>query len=151
MNKAFLGFMKDRIIIVTGPPGAGKTTYAKQNRQPGDIVIDLDYLAAALMLSDQKNGDHSEVLSTALAIRDYLIDQIALGKFTFGRAIIVTVANAQKIQQKTGGQIITIDPGIEETMKRIDADQVNEMMRLKRRDLALKYYYQKDRKERKNR
>lgn len=147
MNKAFLGFMKDRIIIVTGPPGAGKTTYAKQNRQPGDIVIDLDYLAAALMLSDQKNGDHSEVLSTAIAIRDFLIDQIASGKLTFNRAIIVTASNSRKIQQLTGGRIVTIDPGIEETMRRIDADQVNESMRRKRRDLALKYYYEKVRKK----
>jgi hypothetical protein len=34
-----------RVVLVCGPPGAGKTTYAKQHARPADIVIDLDLIA----------------------------------------------------------------------------------------------------------
>jgi predicted kinase len=36
------------VIIVTGPPCSGKTTYVTARRQPGDIVIDFDDIARAL-------------------------------------------------------------------------------------------------------
>lgn len=30
------------VIVVAGPPGAGKTTFVEQRRKPGDVVIDTD-------------------------------------------------------------------------------------------------------------
>ena len=146
-RKTFEGFQEARVCIVTGPPGAGKTTYAKQNRRPGDIIVDLDYIAAALMLSEKIPNDYTEVLSTAVLIREMVIDAIARNALTFGRAFIITTENARKIQNRTGGQIITIDPGIEETMRRIEADTCSPERKRKRQDLALKYYYKKDRKK----
>lgn len=32
-----------------GSPGSGKTTYVLRNKLPHDLVIDLDYICAALM------------------------------------------------------------------------------------------------------
>lgn len=37
-----------RIILVTGPPCAGKTTYVEQRADPGDLVLDLDQIARDL-------------------------------------------------------------------------------------------------------
>lgn len=143
-NKYFRAMQEARVVIVTGPPGSGKTTYARQNRRTGDIVIDVDHIAAALMLSDTISKDYSEVLSAALLIRDKLIDAIAENQLTYGRAFIITTDNARKIQNRTGGRIVTIDPGIEETMRRIDSDASRDPdQRMRRRDLALKYYYQR--------
>lgn len=39
-----------RRVVVTGPPGSGKTTFVEQQRRPGDLVWDLDALAAAIAL-----------------------------------------------------------------------------------------------------
>ena len=36
------------LVIVTGPPCSGKTTYVTGQRQPGDIIIDFDAMAQAL-------------------------------------------------------------------------------------------------------
>lgn len=34
-----------RVILVCGPPAAGKSTYVKQRARPEDIVVDLDLIA----------------------------------------------------------------------------------------------------------
>lgn len=36
------------LTVITGPPCAGKTTYAREHARPGDVVIDFDELARAL-------------------------------------------------------------------------------------------------------
>jgi predicted kinase len=36
------------LVIVCGPPAAGKSTYVASRRQPGDIVIDLDLIVMEL-------------------------------------------------------------------------------------------------------
>jgi len=46
----------NRVIVVTGSPCAGKTTYVAQRKQPLDIVFDFDALALALGAP----GDHAQ-------------------------------------------------------------------------------------------
>lgn len=36
-----------KLTVLLGPPGAGKSTYAAENRAPGDAVIDFDLIAQA--------------------------------------------------------------------------------------------------------
>ena len=35
------------LIVVTGPPCSGKTTYVNEHREPGDVIIDFDAMAQA--------------------------------------------------------------------------------------------------------
>ena len=42
------------IYIVTGLPGAGKTTYVNNRMKANDIVYDLDYIAEAIVLGTEK-------------------------------------------------------------------------------------------------
>ena len=42
-----------RRFVVTGPPGAGKTTWVAQRRKPGDIVWDYDEVAKAVRRVDR--------------------------------------------------------------------------------------------------
>ncbi|SCI45655.1 Uncharacterised protein [uncultured Clostridium sp.] len=42
------------IYIVTGLPGAGKTTYVKSRMKANDIVYDLDYISKAIVLGREK-------------------------------------------------------------------------------------------------
>lgn len=135
-----------RVFIVTGPSGGGKTSYVRRERRSGDVVIDVDYIAKALTLSDQIPSDYSDVLSSVLFVRDSLIDAIASNKLTFGRVFIITTDHAEKIQKKVGGQIVVIDDGIDETLRRIENDpDCDPDRKRKRKDLALKWYYQKSR------
>lgn len=54
------------IILVTGPPCSGKTTYVRKHSNPGDTIIDFDALAVALGSPD--SHDHSsEIMPVATA------------------------------------------------------------------------------------
>jgi predicted kinase len=37
--------MGRRVVLVCGPPCAGKTTYVREHANPGDLIIDYDDLA----------------------------------------------------------------------------------------------------------
>jgi hypothetical protein len=36
------------ITVITGPPCSGKSTYARQNASPGDVIVDFDDIARSL-------------------------------------------------------------------------------------------------------
>ena len=59
------------VFLVCGSPASGKTTYVAQHKSGKDLVVDLDYLCAAL------NGEtgnvhlnHAPILSVALEVRE---------------------------------------------------------------------------------
>lgn len=52
------------LTVITGPPCAGKTTYARQHALPGDIIVDFDAIAQALG-SPVTHGHDSQIAETA--------------------------------------------------------------------------------------
>jgi predicted kinase len=40
------------VVLVTGPPCAGKTSYVRQHAQPGDLVLDRDALRGERQMRD---------------------------------------------------------------------------------------------------
>lgn len=52
------------IVLIAGPPCAGKSTYAQQHAEPGDMVIDYDLIAAAIGSPD--HHDHPASLRPAI-------------------------------------------------------------------------------------
>lgn len=114
---------KNRIFIVTGAPGTGKTTWVKERRKQGDVVVDLDYILAALRLDDDiHHEDSRDVLSAGLAVKEFLINGIATGNITYSRAFIVTTRGADRIKDMTGGTVIQLDADPLEITRRIMND-----------------------------
>lgn len=47
------------LVVVTGPPGAGKTTHVHERAVPGDVVVDLDALTGALSAPGAGDPHHA--------------------------------------------------------------------------------------------
>ena len=54
------------ITVITGPPCAGKSTYAANNALPGDLIIDFDLIAQALG-STERHDHQSWIRDVAAA------------------------------------------------------------------------------------
>lgn len=64
------------IHVVIGLPGAGKTTYVKNNKGLYDLVYDLDYLASALTLDHNINEESIDKCQIARSVANELLEPI---------------------------------------------------------------------------
>ena len=107
------------LIVVTGPPAAGKTTYVAEHAKPGDIRIDLDHLANTLAGEDQDNHEHAaHILTVAKAARQAAID--AAIKQDCDVWLIHTKPTTKQLDnyRDLGATIHVVDPGKDVVMKR---------------------------------
>ena len=65
-----------KVYIIHGAPGSGKTTYAQAHKSDSDLVVDLDYICAALNATSSLYQDHESVLSLALRLREHIFETI---------------------------------------------------------------------------
>lgn len=73
-NKPWLwqGTTMAKVVVVAGPPGAGKTYYVKQHKGDNDLIVDLDALLAALTFKDWYTRTQPQ-LHMGLAVREFLL------------------------------------------------------------------------------
>lgn len=115
-NRALNGFGM-HIHVVIGPPAAGKTTYVQEHATGvGDIIIDLDIIARALMpmtLDDRTHVYPKHVRHVAIGARKAAIDRAT--RLTTGSHvwIIHAIPSAEDMDtyRMLRYDIITIDPG----------------------------------------
>ena len=92
--------------MVSGPPLSGKTTYVKANARRGDLIVDVDWIFAAL--SGQPLHYDSEILLPFVAsARDAILGRL-MRKSELDRAWIVTsnpVAAQQIVRRLKAKQI----------------------------------------------
>lgn len=97
------------LTIVTGAPGSGKTTWVENQRQPGDLVFDMDAVAAALF-GMPKYPRPTNVNACMKGLRLWLLEWMQRTKFN-GRAfvIVTSLAHARTIARLNGARLVMID------------------------------------------
>jgi hypothetical protein len=63
------------VTVVSGPPNSGKTTWVNARRRPGDIVWDLDAVAATIAQSPRYPRP-PRVIRTLYAMREALVSSL---------------------------------------------------------------------------
>lgn len=100
------------IVLVAGPPGAGKSTYVQGNRGPGDVVVDYDLIAEAF-----GEPAHAEQSPAATLARGAVLTALRKGRLDVGRVWVVS-ANPNAELLFPAHRTVVVDPGRDEVMDR---------------------------------
>jgi hypothetical protein len=105
------------IVLVVGPPAAGKSTYVKTHMGPNDLVVDFDVIAQ--QLGSTSTHDHDELTRhAAAAARQAIIRRLQHGEVEgVPRAWLIS-ANARAESFLPHHRVVVIDPGYHEVQAR---------------------------------
>lgn len=128
--------------IVIGPPAAGKSTYIREHRQPGDITIDYDALANTLAGLEPANHEHTTTVKRVTkAARDAAIREAQKHAHDMDVWIIHSTPAQTTLDRyrREGADVIVVDPGKKTVMHRIKQERPKHMLAV-----AAKWYEQQD-------
>lgn len=112
------------LMLVCGPPRAGKTTYVQDNADPADLVLDLDVIA----LEDGGRPLHEMepvVKDQMLRLRNSRLAKFTEGLTAHPRCWLIATAGSFKQRhfwKSKGATVIVLNPGAMECKDRINAD-----------------------------
>lgn len=114
------------LIVVVGPPCAGKSTWINERARPTDIVIDYDRIAMALSGPRPGDHDHSPIVEAVTkAARSAAI--AAAMRHTGAVDVYLIHSNPSKAQRATyerrGARVVVLDPGIGVVRERAKAER----------------------------
>lgn len=120
------GLMPSRIplTIVTGPPGAGKSTYVRQRIGPSDLLICLDTIISRIT-GLREHADAPGAIAQALEVRNGLLHSLSRDTEHAAAWFIVSAPSPEERKRwarMLGGNLVVIDTPFEECVRRIRAD-----------------------------
>lgn len=122
-------FKQTRIIIVWGPPAAGKSTYIREHATEEDVIVDLDKIKQAICVFPKSEAP-DQLLQTCLLLKETLINEIKNNRVYAKTAYIAEGLPREKDRKKyldMGVKMVGIIPPKEECIKRamLDDERIN--------------------------
>lgn len=114
------------VYIISGAPGSGKTTYVQKHKRPGDLIVDLDLLAAAFQGEDRPHPEYATVMDTVLAAREAAYQVIESRTGMWKNAYVITSSPDRSavnaLKDRLGAKVIPMNVSLEDCVSRIRAD-----------------------------
>lgn len=112
------------VTVLCGPPGAGKTTHLKENASPGDLIIDLGPIAAALsgMCPYESPVD---LLPFSLRAEEAVINELFRSTGPKHAWIVTTAKSAavrREMERRLSANVIVFETPAVECVRRIRLD-----------------------------
>lgn len=118
------GFIKKKkqVFIIYGPPLSGKSTYVRQNMEPGDLVVDQDVIYSAISLLPMYQRENS-LTRVIFAVRDCLYEQIRMRNGDWNTTWIVAglprKGERDRLAARMGAECILMEVTQEECHERL--------------------------------
>ncbi len=112
------------IIVVTGPPCSGKSTYVRQKMKEGDLVIDMDYIAGAIEPHAWSHGFSDITRPVARAARNAAVGEL-LKRMQGERLITAHIIHTEpspdmrRTYRSMGAHFVEMNPGMDECLRRL--------------------------------
>lgn len=121
------------VVVVCGPPAAGKSSWVTERAKPADVVIDLDRLAAALRTGTvtDTHGYPQHIRNIAIGARKAAIARALRTRYPCTVYLIHAVPAREQLQQyaRLHYRIVTLDPGRAEVEARVRKLRPSDSMR----------------------
>lgn len=111
------------LIVVCGPPGAGKHEYVRRNVKAGDLVVTMDELAHEVVGKPLHECEQSE-RDRCLRERNKIIAQFCEGATDHRRCFLIATAGKyahRKFWEERGASVVVINPGVDECVMAVEA------------------------------
>jgi 5-methylcytosine-specific restriction protein A len=79
-----------RVVLVAGPPGAGKTTYVREQMKSGDLVFDFDAVSSALSFGESHHT-HAYHIPYILEVKKSLLNMLMMDSKALTMWVIATM------------------------------------------------------------
>lgn len=110
------------VTVVSGPPCAGKSTWAQEHASPGEVVIDLGLMAKAMGAPDDRAIRRGPAVDAAQAARRAAIRHVLESG---GDAIVIDTRPSPRALERyreAGAELVELDPGIGTCLERCRED-----------------------------
>ena len=117
---------KNQVTLVCGPPGAGKTTYVRDNMRPtSDLVLDIDRIYVALS-GMGKYSKPDSLLPFVTAAFDAVVGQLSDGVGDLRHAWVITCSPTEaergRLGEALGAKVVVLDTDATTCIRRIEKD-----------------------------
>lgn len=109
------------IRVVIGPPCSGKSTYVRQHREKGDVIIDFDKLAQCLG-SDEKHAAPDAIKAVTFKARDAAIKEVCENGYDAWIIHTKPTEKQREMYDAAGAEYIEMDTDLETCLERCESD-----------------------------
>lgn len=136
---------QQKVYIVHGAPGSGKTTFVRNNMEVGDLVVDLDLIKQSIsMCSNSESPDN--LYHIAESIRESIYKMIEFGQVNARTVWVVSMLPTRKqrsnLARRLNAELIHMEANIETCIDRIlnDDERVDKEKQMRIVDNYFGYY-----------